>query len=164
MPEDGDAPQDNVQKTHNLQRGATPSETGIEGLKRVENPYYPAFDLLLAQLLAHEEVLKIVPRIIASDSEGATETGSLAMGPNPMSDQFDGFVAELHAVATFRPHKRQHVEPCNAARPSAKAAVLVKLVVLLPQRERGLLENIVGVVRIVDERQNEAIHDAIVLA
>jgi hypothetical protein len=59
------------------------------------NPYYPAFDLLLAQLLAHEEVLKIVPRIIPSDSEGATETEALAIGPNPMSDQFDGFVADI---------------------------------------------------------------------
>jgi len=93
--EDEGASQDNVQKARNLQHGSTPRGPRTEALKRIENPYYPAFDLLLAQLLAHEEVLKIVPRMIPSDGEGATEPAALAIGPDLMSDQFDGFVADI---------------------------------------------------------------------
>jgi len=93
--EDEGASQDTVQKARNLKHGSTPRGPGTEALKRVENPYYPAFDLLLAQLLAHEEVLKIVPRIIPSNGEGATELGALAIAPDLMSDQFDGFVADI---------------------------------------------------------------------
>jgi len=95
MREDEGASQDNIQNARNLQRGSTPRGPGTEALKRVENPYYPAFDLLLAPLLAHEEVLKIVPRMIRSDGEGATELASQAKGPDLISDQFDGFLADI---------------------------------------------------------------------
>ena len=92
---DQDSSRDNTQKPHNLQHGVTSSRIGTKRLKRIENPYYPAFDLLLAQLLAHEEILKIVPRIVSSVSEGTTKSATVAIGPDPMSDQSDGLVANI---------------------------------------------------------------------
>jgi len=95
MREDGGASKDNAQKVDNLQRGATPSGAGTEPLKRVHNPYYPAFDLLLAKLLAHEEVLKVMPLMVPSDGEGATELAARGKGPDLISDQFDGSLADI---------------------------------------------------------------------
>jgi len=95
MREDEGTSQDNVQKAHNLQRGSAPRGSGTEGLKQVENPYYPAFDILLAQFLAHEEVLKIVTRMIPSDGEGAPELAARGISADLMSDQFDGLVADI---------------------------------------------------------------------
>jgi len=93
MREDEGASQDDVQKARDSQRGPTPRGKGTERLKRVGNPYYPAFDLLLAQLLAHEEVLDIVTRTITSDGEDAAELE--APGVEARADQFRGFIADI---------------------------------------------------------------------
>lgn len=94
MREDQGASQSNVQKARNSQRGLTPRGPETEESKQ-DNPYYPAFDLLLAKLLAHEEVLRIVPRMISSDGECVVEPTASATDGDVTADSLQGFVADI---------------------------------------------------------------------
>jgi hypothetical protein len=58
-----------------------------------ENPYYPAFDLLLAQLLAHEEVLALAESVLATGTPHPT-IPTKALGDSG-DRRFPGFVADI---------------------------------------------------------------------
>jgi len=87
--------QDSTQNAQGSQGGATPTGPETKGMKRVENPHYPAFDLLLARLLAHEEVLGLLAQMIPSDGESAARFAAWRADTHPTANPLQGCVADI---------------------------------------------------------------------
>jgi len=95
MRDNGDASQGSAQNAQDSQGEATPPGPGTEGLKSIGHPYYPAFDLLLARLLAHEEILDLVPSRILFEPDGATESTVVRREVDLTADGIPGMVADI---------------------------------------------------------------------
>src|SRR4051812_27245649 len=61
------------------------------------------------------------------------------------------FIAEIKSVAAARSEEIGNFEPGHAERPSRKAARRIILIKLFPNRQAGLLEEVVGIVEIAHE-------------
>jgi hypothetical protein len=65
-----------------------------------QNPFYEPFDLLFAQLLAHEEVLGLAQRALADIGRVPTPAAEAQQGSGP--DRFPGFVADIRTLQEKR--------------------------------------------------------------
>lgn len=108
-----------VEESPRAEREAATAEPLTVG--SAQNPFYGAFDLLFAQLLAHEEVLAHAERALASVEQAPVVVPEAEL--EPRSGRFPGFVADIctleekryvRLLPTFRIPERSEAARRNA--------------------------------------------------